>query len=111
MTYKEKLRDPRWQKKRLEIFSRDDWACCYCHRKDSTLQVHHLIYAKRDPWDYPNHIYQTLCESCHSERQELTDKIVDAIRLALKNVPTERLSDAAKRLFADALGEMEPAHE
>lgn len=28
--YKEKLKDPRWQKKRLQIFERDDWCCQKC---------------------------------------------------------------------------------
>jgi 5-methylcytosine-specific restriction endonuclease McrA len=106
MTYKEKLRDPRWQKKRLEIFQRDDWACCTCHRKDSTLQVHHLIYARREPWEYPDQVYQTLCETCHAERQEITDKIVDAMRLSLRNIPTKRLEVVAKRIFVCALEEM-----
>lgn len=44
MTYKEKLKDPRWQKKRLEIFDRDGWKCVECGDKDSTLNVHHIFY-------------------------------------------------------------------
>ncbi len=107
MTYAEKLKDPRWQKKRLFILERDDWKCSSCHRRDLNLQVHHLIYAKRDPWDYPNDIYQTLCHVCHKERGELTDKIVDAIRLSLKNIPTTRLEKAALNLFKEAIQEME----
>jgi len=27
LTYSEKLKDPRWQKKRLEILSRDNFTC------------------------------------------------------------------------------------
>ena len=26
-TYKQKLKDPRWQKKRLKVLERDDWKC------------------------------------------------------------------------------------
>lgn len=106
MTYAQKLRDPRWQRKRLEILERDGWKCCCCHRADQTLQVHHLIYARRDPWDYPNEVYQTLCEDCHEIRGELTNKIVDAIRLSLKDVPTKRITLVAQRLFAEAMEEM-----
>lgn len=107
MTYRDKLRDPRWQRKRLQIFERDGWACCICHRKDQNLQVHHLVYSKRDPWDYPSHVYQTLCDHCHDERQEITDKIVDAVRLSLKNIPTERLLSVAQDLFSFATNEMD----
>lgn len=109
MTYREKLRLPQWQKKRLAILERDDWACCICHRKDASLQVHHLVYANRDPWDYPDEVLQTLCEECHEVRQELTDKIVNALRLALKNIPTERLEVVGNRLAKEAMLEMEGA--
>ena len=105
MTYAEKLRDGRWQQKRLEIFQRDNFKCCCCGSTND-LQVHHLIYSKRDPWDYPNDVYQTLCGDCHEIRQELTDKIVDSIRLSLKNVPTSRLETVAQRLFKEAMEEI-----
>ena len=50
-TYSEKLKDPRWQKKRLEIFERDNWACKKCGDTDTTLHLHHLEYQNCDPWD------------------------------------------------------------
>lgn len=66
MTYAEKLLDPRWQKKRLEIFSRDNWTCLSCGRLDMTLSVHHRQYIDgRDPWDYPDHMLATYCKNCH----------------------------------------------
>ena len=34
--YYRKLRDPRWQKRRLEIFARDDWTCQGCDFRDPT---------------------------------------------------------------------------
>jgi hypothetical protein len=67
-TYAEKLRSPKWQKKRLEILDRDGWCCQSCGDKDSNLQVHHKAYKpKTDPWDYPEDWLTTLCEDCHSE--------------------------------------------
>lgn len=105
MTYAEKLRDGRWQKKRLEILERDGWKCSCCPATNN-LQVHHLVYARRDPWDYPNDVYQTLCGDCHALRQELTDKIVDSFRLSLRNIPTMRLETVAQRLFKEAMEEM-----
>lgn len=69
--YLEKLKDPRWQKKRLEIFERDEWACQRCGDKKTTLHVHHTCYKKgRTPWDYEGHQLLTLCEDCHSNEHD-----------------------------------------
>lgn len=66
MTYKEKLKDPRWQKKRLEILERDNFTCCQCGDKEETLHVHHKGYIKgNEPWEYDNNYLETLCETCH----------------------------------------------
>lgn len=65
-SYAEKLKDPRWQKKRLEVLQRDEWKCVYCGADDKTLHVHHLMYwPGRDPWDYRNEFLQSLCYECH----------------------------------------------
>ena len=70
MTYLEKLKDPRWQKKRLEILQRDEWICQCCFDTESTLNVHHRIYSKnKEPWDYDNKYLLTLCEECHAEEK------------------------------------------
>jgi 5-methylcytosine-specific restriction endonuclease McrA len=71
MTYAEKLKDPRWQKKRLEVLNRDGFACTECGNKTETLHVHHLYYiTNRDPWDYPNWALRTLCSECHEFENE-----------------------------------------
>ena len=44
MTYKEKLLDPRWQKKRLEILNRDNFTCQCCGDDKKTLNIHHKYY-------------------------------------------------------------------
>lgn len=68
MGYKELLTDPRWQKKRLEIFEIDNWKCRKCGDSKSTLHAHHLKYEKnKKPWEYENHQFMTLCEFCHKE--------------------------------------------
>jgi hypothetical protein len=65
------LRDPRWQKKRLEILARDEWACRMCFDKDTTLHVHHRVYVKgAEPWDYPDENFLTLCKPCHEDETE-----------------------------------------
>lgn len=66
MNYSEKLKDPRWQKKRLEILERDKWACAVCGEKEKTLHVHHLFYfPKKEPWEIENGFLLTLCKDCH----------------------------------------------
>jgi hypothetical protein len=71
MDYLEKLKDPRWQKKRLEILQRDQWTCKSCGEKEKTLHVHHLFYFKdTDPWDLNDGYLITLCENCHSEKND-----------------------------------------
>lgn len=85
MTYAEKLKDPRWQKKRLEILERDKHKCVQCNCKYN-LHVHHLNYIKNtDPWDYDNNYLITLCDVCHSfegkYRIELKNEILKAFDL------------------------------
>src|SRR5262249_6331550 len=68
--YRGLLRDPRWQRRRLEIFARDGWRCQHCGATHRELQVHHLAYlpaaANVAPWDYPARLLVTLCHVCHS---------------------------------------------
>lgn len=70
-SYAEKLKDPRWQKKRLEIFERDGWRCRNCQDTTTTLHIHHLRYIPgKEPWDYDERLLVTLCESCHELEKE-----------------------------------------
>lgn len=65
-TYSEKLSDPRWQKRRLDILQRDNFSCQYCYSKDKKLNVHHRYYvSKRDPWIYPSWALVSICDDCH----------------------------------------------
>jgi hypothetical protein len=85
-TYSDKLKDPRWQKKRLEVLQRDGWTCQNCADKSSTLHVHHKTYRQSDPWDSPMWDLITLCESCHDEetheRQEIENQLLRTLRKA-----------------------------
>jgi hypothetical protein len=69
MEYSEILKDPKWQKKRLQILERDKWKCCFCGDSESTLHVHHIVYAGK-PWDQRDATYLTLCEKCHEEESK-----------------------------------------
>lgn len=70
MNYSTKLKDPRWQKKRLEILNRDKFTCKLCKDTETTLQVHHLEYYG-NPWDAESKCLITLCEHCHLEVEHL----------------------------------------
>lgn len=83
MTYSDKLKDPRWQKKRLEIFNRDNWRCVYCDDDKSTLVVHHLEYSG-EPWEVDNIFLITLCSNCHelehTYREEEEKKLLNLLK-------------------------------
>jgi hypothetical protein len=65
-SYSELLRDPRWQKKRLEVLSRDNFTCQHCDETTKTLHVHHCYYERgRKPWEYDAPSLVTLCCDCH----------------------------------------------
>jgi hypothetical protein len=77
-SYSKKLKHPSWQKKRLEILTRDEWTCQMCNDTETTLHVHHLSYEyRKEPWEYPNENLVTLCEHCHFEVEKENFKIDD----------------------------------
>lgn len=73
--YKEQLNDPRWQRKRLEIYERDNWACRICNSTERPLTVHHRLYESKYAyaWDYPNYYLLTVCLPCHEWLKELIE--------------------------------------
>ena len=76
-TYFEKLKDPRWQKKRLEVLSTAAWTCASCNDKTQTLHVHHRQYFKgREPWEYEVGQLEVLCEACHGANHESEDHLL-----------------------------------
>ena len=74
-SYSEKLKDPRWQKKRLEILKRDDFKCRCCESANKTLHVHHIWYPEKgkDIWEVDDCDLITLCEECHKEWHRIYD--------------------------------------
>ena len=84
-SYSEKLLDPRWQKLRLDVFSRDKFTCRICGDKSSTLNAHHVHYhpLADGPWDYEIESLITLCQSCHSAEHEGLSAAKSSVMLAL----------------------------
>jgi hypothetical protein len=64
MTYAQKLKDPRWQKRRLQMLEARGWRCEQCRDDKATLHVHHLRY-RGEPWEAMDHDLRVLCERCH----------------------------------------------
>jgi hypothetical protein len=93
-SYYEKLKDPRWQKKRLKIMERDGFCCTLCYDKDKPLNVHHSFYIKnKNPWDYDDRILVTICESCHKNLKNNTNRLNYQIRKAGEFAPFDFFKD------------------
>lgn len=99
--YSQKLRDPRWQKLRLEIMSRDEFECKHCFEKNKTLNVHHWGY-NGDPWNVEPKSLITLCEDCHAEETEnVKESIKECVQsLKLSGFGSIAFSSLAK-IFED----------
>lgn len=70
MTYSEKLKDPRWQKRRLQLLEAANFTCRHCKSTKETLHVHHGVYRKGvEPWDYEDAVMHVLCEGCHEQSE------------------------------------------
>lgn len=92
MTYSEKLKDPRWQRKRLEILERDEWTCRDCLETSKPLHVHHCLYQSgKEPWEYDNNVLRTLCEDCHPERGAIEHDVKLEFQRLLAMLTTEQL--------------------
>lgn len=88
MSYGDLLRDPRWQKKRLEMLDAAGWKCKTCGSGEKTLNVHHRKYRSgAKPWEYENTELDVLCEDCHAALHRLRPRL-DAV---LENLTSPQL--------------------
>ena len=74
MTYAEKLKDPRWQLRRLTVIKAADGKCRACSNGLIELQVHHLVYSG-EPWEAPDSHLECLCVECHEFRTAYDKKM------------------------------------
>jgi 5-methylcytosine-specific restriction endonuclease McrA len=82
MTYSEQLKHPLWQKKRLEILSRDNFRCTSCDTNEVQLNVHHGYYDKLlKLWEYDNKTLHTFCLPCHAEAHVSLDILKEKLAL------------------------------
>ena len=82
-TYAEKLKDQRWQKRRLYLLEAANWTCqgpCQNQKSNPNLSVHHRLYLRNtDPWDYEDWAYQVLCDECHEAAQSQMEEVAIAL--------------------------------
>lgn len=89
-SYSDLLRNPRWQRKRLEVMQRADFKCERCGDGTVTLNVHHTYYERgRKPWEYPNESLECLCEPCHEKEHEPPPTPIDPLSIEALD-PRER---------------------
>lgn len=87
MNYGQLLKHPLWQKKRLEILSRDGFCCQWCNESNMSLHVHHYCYEPgKMPWEYNDLSLVTLCENCHSVHHLKLDPLLDTIIGTMRGV-------------------------
>lgn len=112
-SYAEKLRDPRWQKKRLEILERDEWRCEMCWNDKATLNVHHRYY-QGEPWEAPDDALVTLCENCHKsetkDRKKAEKRLLKVTRRLLWSGSVDTLCDVLEAMAERDQAENEGDH-
>lgn len=100
MTYSEKLKDPRWQKKRLEVLARDEWKCRDCRSDKKTLHVHHHRYkSDANPWEYSNLDLGTFCDDCHEKRHRHLKHLKRAVQCFTSNLTAEQIERLHKGMM------------
>lgn len=81
-SYFELLKDPRWQRKRLEALQLAEFKCEECGDGSKTLHVHHKLYRKGAmPWEYEDHELVTLCEDCHLTEHQIRSELAEVMAL------------------------------
>lgn len=91
-SYPEQIKNPKWQRKRLEVFNRDNFTCQRCGSSKKEIQVHHLVYHPGNKiWEYKDHELITLCKDCHKHESE---NLNPACKMLIYNIRTSgMLSD------------------
>lgn len=98
--YREKLKHPLWQKKRLEILQAANFSCEDCGKSDEELHVHHCIYVKgREPWEYNRNTLIAVCHDCHKWRQEFELNARHSLALLLRYSSLDNVRRAADFLY------------
>jgi hypothetical protein len=102
MTYFEKLKDPRWQKKRLEKLEEQGFECDNCGNDKEELTVHHRHYKKNtDPWDYDNNDLAVFCKTCHKSWHDAKEELNEIIGTITSCEQIQRIAGYALAISND----------
>lgn len=103
-SYSDKLKSPKWQKKRLEIMKRDKFTCKLCGDTETQLHVHHKEYIKgNDPWNYPNNLLVTICEHCHTEIEDILKEEPGIVFYDFKIYKSDKWTSGSRIMFTSFL--------
>ncbi len=100
----EDYKNPKWQKKRLEVLSKYKFKCEDCGSTTKTLHVHHILYRKgRKVWEYDEDEFLALCADCH-DRLHIDIKLMQVIISYLNKETRANLIKTAKKLLKTERG-------
>ena len=100
LTYSAKLKDPRWQKKRLQVLEIAQWRCEDCGERSKPLEVHHCAYVRgHEPWQYDFNLLMALCGECHEFRQRREDALRVHLGIILRLLPAAQVEEEGWRLL------------
>ncbi|MGN6438511.1 MAG: HNH endonuclease [Agriterribacter sp.] len=89
--YPDRLNTPQWQKRRLEIITRDNCTCRYCSDQSTKLDIHHKYYITgKEPYEYPDEALVSACKPCHeciTILQELGHDAIVSVKLGNPSLP------------------------
>lgn len=84
MNYAQQIKDPRWQRKRLEVLELHNFQCQKCRSKDEELHVHHPFYKRWAMiWEYDKKELECLCHKCHKDGHEIDEQIKKELAICI----------------------------
>ncbi len=97
VSYSNKLKNPKWQKRRLEIMQRDNFECKCCLSTTTELNVHHFNYSK-EPWESEDFELITICNNCHGIYHKIFDNFDKAIIANLSDLYWNYIKESNKKI-------------
>lgn len=92
--YAEKLKNPKWQRRRLEVLEKHSFKCEWCSSSDKTLHVHHAYYIpNREPWEHPDTSLMCLCADCHEEWHYFYEEAKFSLKILARYLSREDFVD------------------
>lgn len=101
--YDQELKNPRWQKRRLEKMQQAGWKCEICGDDKEELNVHHPEYNGRQAWEYTLSDLECLCKTCHSITHMDPDKVKAHAKRLCVNYKTIRFIERPLRLVPNTI--------